>query len=726
MILTSKKFKYGTFQGVFVPTTLTILGIILFLRLPWVVGNAGIGGTIIIILISVGITFITTLSLSSIISNIQIGAGGAFSIISRSLGLETGGSIGIPLYLSQAVAVAMYIFGFREGWLWIFPDHYSILVDLGAFLFIFFIATISTKLAFKIQYIILAIILIAIGSVVAGFFQIEQLAEPQFIGNFVEAKEGELIGSNFWVVFAVFFPAVTGIMAGLNMSGELKNPRKSIHTGTIWAVGLTALIYVSLALMVGYMGETEELRTNFTFFVDSSYMPILVLIGLLGATISSALTSFIGAPRVLDAIAEKNVVPFSHILKRKNKKGEPLYSMFFTGAIVFAALLLRELNVIAPLITMFFLITYAMINLVVLIEQSLALPSFRPTFNIPIYIPLIGTVGCFFVMFIVNPTFSIISIAAVVGIYMFLMRRNLDYEGGYARSGLFSALAKWATEKSLELSHTNEPKSWQPDLIVPVKEPREIRASFKLLYSMIHPKGSLKILGVGTGEKLNRLKANMPIIINSLKSGGDTVNSAFIESNDFAKSVESGIEALDAAYFKPNLIFLRLDNKLKKYSDYKHIINTFKKQKRGVLLYVPFAKVGIGLERTLNLWLHQIPEDWQTNKELGNNDLGILIALLMHENWQGILNIILVTEKPQQGGLDMLNKLKMFARLPSDVKYYVLNSSEQKKWEKIPQADLNISSLKQTEKLDIFLKEAVLFRSSFLYTLDSGDENAQV
>jgi len=724
--LESEKFKYGTFQGVFVPTALTILGIILFLRLPWVVGNAGIGGAIIIILISVGITFLTTLSLSSIITNIQIGAGGAFSIISRSLGLETGGSIGIPLYLSQAVAVAMYIFGFREGWLWIFPDHYAILVDLGAFLFVFLIATINTKLAFKIQYGILAIVLIAIGSVITGFFQTEKLTEPQFIGNFVEAKEGELIGANFWVVFAVFFPAVTGIMAGLNMSGELKNPRKSIYTGTIWAVALTTIVYMALALMAGYMGETEELKSNFTFFVDSAYLPRLVLIGLLGATISSALTSFIGAPRVLDAIAEKNVVPFSNLLSKKNKKGEPIYSMFFTGAIVFTALMLRELNAIAPLITMFFLITYAMINLVVLIEQSLALPSFRPTFNIPILVPLLGTVSCFFVMFIVNATFSIVSIASVVAIYLFLMRRHLDYAGGYARSGLFTALAKWATEKSLELSHSDEPKSWQPDLIAPIKETREIRASFKLLYAMIHPKGSLKILGVETGKKLSRLRKNMPMVIKSLQQGGDTVSSALIDSSDFAKSVEAGIEALDAAYFKPNLVFLRLDNRLKEYDDYEHIIKTFKHQRRGVLLYVPFAKVGIGLEQTLNLWLKNVPNDWQSNKELGNNDLSILMALMMHQNWRGRLNMILVTHDSEKEGYEMLNKLKMFARLPSDINYYVLNSSEEKKWEKLPQADLNITSLEQSDDLDALLKEVSQFRSSFLYTLDSGAENAQV
>lgn len=135
MPVSSKKF--GTFQGVFTPTVLTILGVIMYLREGWVVGNAGLVGAIGIILLASAITFFTSLSMSSITTNIRIKAGGAFSIISQSLGLEAGGAIGIPLYLAQAFAVAMYIFGFREGWQWLFPSHSALLVDLGSFLLIF-------------------------------------------------------------------------------------------------------------------------------------------------------------------------------------------------------------------------------------------------------------------------------------------------------------------------------------------------------------------------------------------------------------------------------------------------------------------------------------------------------------------------------------------------------------------------------------------------------------
>ena len=156
--------KYGTF-GVFTPTLLSILGVIMYLRTGWVVGNAGLIGGVLIIGLAFAITTATALSMSSITTNIRIGAGGAYSIISQSLGLEVGGSLGIPLYLSQALAVTMYIFGFREGWLWAFPTHPALLVDLGVFVLIFAIAYVSAGLAFQVQYGILAVIIASLISV---------------------------------------------------------------------------------------------------------------------------------------------------------------------------------------------------------------------------------------------------------------------------------------------------------------------------------------------------------------------------------------------------------------------------------------------------------------------------------------------------------------------------------------------------------------------------------
>ncbi len=221
--------KFGTFGGVFTPDVLTILGVIMFLRLGWVVGNAGLLGAILIIVMAKVITFCTGMSMSSITTNIKIGAGGPYSIISKSLGLEAGGSIGIPFYVSQTLSAALYIIGFTEGWLMIFPGHTPIIVSLTTAVVLFVVSYSGAKYAIRVQYVIFVLILLSVISFL--FTQAEPVDKITLIGNFEDAS--------FWQVFAIFFPAVTGIMAGANLSGDLKNPRKAIPNGTLSAIGFT-------------------------------------------------------------------------------------------------------------------------------------------------------------------------------------------------------------------------------------------------------------------------------------------------------------------------------------------------------------------------------------------------------------------------------------------------------------------------------------------------------
>ncbi|HKL87866.1 MAG TPA: hypothetical protein VJ884_02600, partial [Salinibacter sp.] len=246
----SGRKQFGTFGGVFTPTLLTILGVIMYLREGWIIGNAGLLGGLVIIVLGFGITLCTALAMSSITTNIRIGAGGAYAVIAQSLGLEVGGSVGIPRYLSQALAVTMYIFGFREGWLYIFPDHPAILVDVGTFVALYGIAYISADFAIRVQYLIMAVIvgsLISIGMAAATGSMEYSFQEVQLWGDFVGSPENDFGGSSFWIVFAVFFPATTGIMAGANMSGDLKDPKRSIPVGTLAAIGVSFVIYVLLA-----------------------------------------------------------------------------------------------------------------------------------------------------------------------------------------------------------------------------------------------------------------------------------------------------------------------------------------------------------------------------------------------------------------------------------------------------------------------------------------------
>ena len=463
--------QFGTFGGGFALTVITILGVIMYLREGWIIGSAGLLGGLLIITAGFAITLCTAFAMSTITTNIRIGAGGAYAIIAQSLGLEVGGSVGIPRYLPQALAVTMYIFGFREGWLFVFPNHPALLVDIATFAVLYGIAYVSADFAIRVQYLIMALIaasLISIGAAAATGSMQYGLGEIQLWGDFVGTPDNPSEPQSFWIVLAVFFPATTGIMAGANMSDDLEDPKRSIPVGTLAAIGVSFVIYVLLAIWIDCSATPQEMTSNYTIMIDKAYWPPAVLAGLLGATFSSALASSVGGGRILQAMGAHRVVPGADWLERLSSNDEPRHAMMVTGALIFGSLLVRDLNAIAPLITMFFLVTYAMICAAVLIEQSLDLVSFRPRLRFPIWVSPLGLAGSLLAMFIINPTVSLVSLVVTLGFYAVLARRQLDAPFEDVRSGLFVALAEWAAKRVTELP-TMQERVWKPDLLVPVE-----------------------------------------------------------------------------------------------------------------------------------------------------------------------------------------------------------------------------------------------------------------
>jgi solute carrier family 12 (sodium/potassium/chloride transporter), member 2 len=720
--------KFGTMAGVFAPTFLTILGVIMYIRHPWVVGNAGILGSIAIILIAVSITLTTALSLSSITTNIRIGSGGAFSLISQSLGLEIGGAIGIPFFFSQAIAVAMYIFGFREGLQSIFPAFNPLLLDLLVFILVLSIAFISTSFAFKIQYIIMAIIIVSILSIVGGLFVNELNYNFVWLGDYKGSPENNFSGTSFWIVFAVFFPAVTGVMAGANMSGDLKNPRKSIPKGTLSAVIITTLVYIGLVFVAALLATPDELLQNYNVFIDKAYYAPIVLAGLLGATLSSALGSFVGAPRILLALGEKNILPKSNFLAKTNKKGEPFNAMLITSLIVLLGLSLRDLNTIAPLITMFFMITYAMVNVVALIEQSLSLPSFRPTLKIPIIVPLIGAFGSITVMFIINAAVALASIILIIFFYFYLVKKKLKSEAGDSRSGLFTALAEWSTKKTTQLSPIREVRSWRPDLLIPLTAPKEIRRSFKLLEGIISPKGSVKFLAV---KKLDlniddKFRDFLPEITDRLKSKNIATSYTYISGSNLSESLKISMQSLNAAFFKPNTLFLSLDTNSEHHKSIMETIEIARQNNYGVMLYVPFENVGLSLEKDITLWLKDFPTTWKTTYNINNNDLSILTAFLLQNNWKGNLNVKVAIDNIGMKSDEDIILLNDLVRFPIKTKINQYLRKDELDLLISNRTDLNIIPLAPNLEIDEMLKIVEFTKTSALFCLDSETENALV
>jgi amino acid transporter len=719
--------KFDTFGGVFTPTLLTILGVIMYLRLGWVVGNAGLLGAWLIIIISFVITTATALSMSSITTNIRIGAGGAYAIISQSLGLEVGGSLGIPRYISQGLAVTMYIFGFREGWLSIFPDHSTFLVDLIVFVVLYGIAYKSADLAIKTQYIIMGVIVVSLITIVFasyyGSMQIPSEAAARW-GTFRGSPENNFSGIEFWTVFAVFFPAATGIMAGANMSGELIDPRNSIPKGTLWAIAVSFIIYMFLAYWVARSASEQELISNYNIMIERSFWPPAMVAGVLGATFSSALASIIGSSRILFAMGQHRVLPKGEWLAFQDDAGQPRNAMIVTGILIFATMLLRDLNVIAPLVTMFFLVTYAMLNVVVIIEQRLGLISFRPIFTVNRFTPWIGLIGSLFAMFIINPTVSLFSWALMFGVYSVLSRADLETPFEDVRSGLFSSFSEWAAKHTAGITHKQE-RSWKPNLLVPCTDASSVQGSFTLLKDIAYSKGSATLLGIAANENAIKLKSKLENISEGFKKVGVYSSTSLMKTTSFRDGVNFANQAYNSAFFKPNIIFLSAVEDKANHKDFPLILEEAADLGLGIIVYVPHSIAQLGQKQMINVWLQNNSGKWSIEKNgTGNIDLAILTAYKLKQNWNAEIRLICVTDKKADNKVatNYLKEIINLARLPitnihiaiGDLKNVMING---------PLADINIAPIETDIDLDAYREITNVSGISCLFVKDSGHEN---
>jgi len=446
--------KLGTFLGVFTPSILTILGVILFLRTGWMVGNAGLLPALAVVLGANAITLITALSVSSIATNMFVEAGGAYYIISRSLGLQIGGAIGIPLFLAQTFSITLYSFGFAESLRFIWPGAPIQLLAGITVLFVSLLSSRSAGLALRLQIPIMVLIGLSIVSLFAG------------LPGHSELQVGFMTGApgapSFWIIFAVFFPAVTGIMAGVSLSGDLKNPTRSIPRGTIAAVLVGFVVYMAVPAVLSVLTDSRTLIDDPLVWLKVSAVPFLVLPGLWGAILSSAVGSSLGAPRTLDALVKDGVMPkfFSGGKSVGNIGRAHIFSTFCALLVV----ALGDLNAVAPVLTMFFLTTYGMINLVAGLERLSGAPSFRPSLKVPWYVSLAGAAGCFWVMFLISSIACIVALAAEFFVYLWLRKRAISASWGDLRYGALMSLARGTLLQLRNLPPA--PRNWRPHILV--------------------------------------------------------------------------------------------------------------------------------------------------------------------------------------------------------------------------------------------------------------------
>ncbi len=453
---------FGTVGGVFTPCVLTILGVIMFLRFGFVVGQAGLLSALLIVLISKAITGLTTLSLSAIATNTQVKGGGAYYLISRSLGVEFGGAIGAVFFLAQAVSVSMYVIGFAEAFVGSIPaSPFSMTtVATATNVIVFLCVLIGAGWTIKLQYFILAVLLASIASFAMGAIP---SFDPALLQTNLTPHYSE--GQGFFSAFALFFPAVTGIMAGANMSGDLRDPARSIPSGTIAAVLATSIVYLGMAVLLAGARPFEALQANTFIVVEIARWPSWITAGVFAATLSSALGSMMGAPRILQAFSRDNVFdwlkPFG---AGSGASNEPRRAIVLTFVIAQVCILLADLNTIAPLITMFFMLTYGLLNLATFYEAITKNPSYRPRFRYCHWsTSLAGALGCIAVMFLIDWRWAIVSIAGMTLLHQLIQRKEVEARWGDLQSGLlFERTRKNLLKLEEQMYH---PKNWRPTIL---------------------------------------------------------------------------------------------------------------------------------------------------------------------------------------------------------------------------------------------------------------------
>ena len=612
-VIPGKTGGLGTFGGVFTPSILTILGVIMYLRIGWVVGNVGLLGTALIVTLSTSITFLTSLSIAAISTDQRVRVGGAYYMISRSLGIETGGAIGIPLYLAQGLSVALYTVGFAESVAGVFPGVNEKTVGLITTVFVALLVLISARVAIRAQYFIMAGIALSLLSLLFGN-PIESTTIAWWTGS-------EGTGAGFWVVFAVFFPAVTGIMAGVNMSGDLENPGRSIPRGTFAAIGVGYIIYMTIPFILAFRATPETLMNDPLIMRKIAFWGDAILIGVWGATLSSAVGSMLGAPRVLQAIARDGVLPksFSWLGKGSGPEDTPRIGTAVTLGIALTAVYFANLNVIAPILTMFFLTTYGVLNIVAGLERFLGSPSFRPKFDVHWSFSLLGALGCTAIMLLINAVATAIAILFVLVVYVWIERRELKTAWGDVRGGLWMALTRAGL---LRLSTIPDPKNWRPHILVLSGAPTRRWHLIDLASSFTHNRALMSVSTVVPKdtvlpERKHSMEANIREYL--ARRGIQALVRVISAPDPFSGAVRL-VSAYGLGALIPNTILLGDSQEEAHRSKYCNMIAIFFRAQRNVVIVRDDESRGFGNRKYIDVW-------WGGLK--GNGGLMMILAYLL-------------------------------------------------------------------------------------------------
>ena len=568
-------YGFGTFKGVYTPSLLTILGVVMYLRFGWVLGNVGLGLTLVIVTMSTAITFVTGLSISSLATNMRVGGGGAYYMVSRSLGVELGAAMGLPLYFAQALGISFYIAGFSESLGGVLPTLDPRLIGVVTLVALGALAYRSADLALKSQYVILALIL---GSLVS-FFLGDTPPPPPASAELVD--HGRV---GFWAVFAVFFPAVTGIEAGIAMSGDLKDPSKSLPRGTLGAIVSGYVVYLAIPVFLSsVIHDAAILRANPLIMRDVAAVGGLIMAGIWGATLSSAMGAMLGAPRTLQALARDGVLP-AIIGRGYGESDDPRIATAISFVVALFGVLLGDLNLIAPVLSMFFLTSYGLLNSSAAFAELIGSPSWRPRFRTPWPVAVAGAAGCLGAMVMIDAGATIVAAVVTGGVYWGMAHRRLRARFGDMRYGILMLAAQQAVSQ-LAVRKPDE-RNWRPNILVLGGSPQSRWYLVELAAALAQGRGFITVAAILPTGATNAARARR-----ASRSIGDYLRKRNVDALVKVHRADSPLEGareLVAAYgfgpLVPNTILLGPTGKKENLVAYSRLVLAAYRGQRNVIV----------------------------------------------------------------------------------------------------------------------------------------------
>lgn len=660
----AKAKKFGTFGGVFVPSLLTILGVIMYLRLPWIVAQGGLFYTIVIIVVAHIISITTGLSVSSIATDKKVEAGGNYYIISRSMGLPIGGTLGIALFIGLSFSVSLYVIGFTESLLFVLdiPVSKEAIQLYGSItiVLITIIVFVSTSLALKAQYLILVAVLLSIASIFLG--SPELALEDVALNPIVN-------GESLFVVFAIFFPAVTGFTAGVQMSGDLKDPKKSIPFGTIAAIGIGFVIYISLAVFLAYNVQTDQLLSNPNIIVEIAWNPQLVVAGIWGATISSAMGSILGAPRILQATSRDKITP-KFFAKGSGGLNEPRRALILTFLIAEAGILIGDLNVIARIVSIFFISTYGLINLSYVLE-SWASTDFRPTFKVPIWVGIVGALSSAIIMFELDVMAFVVATVVLSLLYLFLKRKVLTLESGDTWGSFWSSVVRTGLHKLNDF--VIHKRNWSPNLLLfrGAENSRTHLLEFgKWIVGKVGIVTDFELVESKNGN-LKFTKASQQVkMVDAHKAG---IFHRRYECADIFTGIESVSQFYGFSGVEPNTVLLGWPRNSEHPGKATSLFNKLKSLDYNILLLDHGKENGFKSFKNIDVW-------WRG----GSNNAALALALLrfiqVSDEWkEAEIRILIIIDDSALVNKVHSNMLRLLQGLRQDAEVKIINNSIEKR-----------------------------------------------